>query len=154
MLLSMFISFVLARRFSGRNYVTLIIVTIALLSFFSAFGWITLHQRTDFTHRTSQWYKLSPVPLSLPFYASVLYDMAVRPLPIDSSRITYRIGLLTVEILSVTESYSSFTLGQASVYFSFFFLVNLIGAILGYWINKSTFIDRYFTGRKPKTSLA
>jgi len=34
---------------------------------------------------------------------------------------------------------------------SFFLLINVVGAILGYWISKTTFMNRYFARRKPAT---
>jgi len=30
-------------------------------------------------------------------------------------------------------------------------LINLVGAVFGYWISKATFMDRYFVRRKPTT---
>ena len=144
MFLSIFLSFVLARKFRGRKYAILIFALIVLVSFFSAFGWITIHQRTDWTHKTIQWYKFHPVPLSFPFYASVFYDLTVIPLPIDLSRITYQIDFLTFEITRVTTYYSSFTLGDAFIYYFLFLLVNIVGAFVGYWISKSTILERIF----------
>lgn len=144
MLLSILLSFLLARRFSEKTYVTLITVTAVLVSFFSAFGWITTHQHTDFTFKTVEYYKLHPVPLSFPFYASAFIELPVWPLPFDLSRVTYQIDFLTVEIISVTMDYSSFTVGRASVYYSFFLLVNIAGAIMGYWISKTAFMKRFF----------
>ena len=144
MLLLIPLSFLLARRFSGKIYTTLIIVATILVSFFSAFGWITIHQHTDFTFKTVEYYRLHPVPLSFPFYASAFVELPAWPLPFDLSRVIYQIDFLTFEIISVTIDYSSFTLGTASIYFSFFLLVNIVGAIMGYWISKTTFVKRFF----------
>ena len=150
MLLSIFISFLLARRFRGRAYVTLIIVITFLVSFLSAFGWIRIHQHMDFTFKTVKYYRLHPVPLSFLFYASAFVELPAWPLPFDLSRVIYQIDFLTFEIISVAIDYSSFTLGRASIYYSFFLLGNIAGAIIGYWISKSTFIERYFAERKAK----
>ncbi len=138
MLLSIFLSFVLARKLGDKKCATLIVAFAVVASFFSAFGWITTHQRTDFTNKTVQWYRFHPVPLSFPVYASVLYDLTARPLPIDLSRITYQIDFLTFEITRLTTYYSSFTLWDASVYYSLFLSLNIVGAFIGYWINRST----------------
>lgn len=138
MLLSIFLSFVLVRKLGDKKCATLMVAFIVVASFFSAFGWITTHQRTDFTHKTVQWYRFHPVPLSFPVYASVLYDLTAWPLPIDLSRITYQIDFLTFEITRLTTYYSSFTLWDASVYYSLFLSLNIVGAFIGYWINRST----------------
>ena len=147
MLLSTFLSFVLARKFQGRKYAIFVFVVIVLVSFFSAFGWITIHQRTDYTHKTVQWYKFHPVPLSFPVYASVFYHLTVGPLPIDESEIIYQIGFLAFEIARVTTYYFSFTLVNVFNYYSFFLVVNIVGAFVGYWIGKSTILERFFKKR-------
>jgi len=139
MLLSMFISFLLARRFRRRTYVTLIIVIIVLVSFFSAFGWIARRQRMDWTFKTVHYYTFHPIPISFPFYASIFYSWTVLPGPIDGSMFTYQISFLTFEITRATTYYPSpFTLASASVYCSFFLLINIIGTFVGYWIGKLT----------------
>ena len=144
MLLSIALSFLLARRFSGKTYVTLIIVTTVLVSFLSAFGWMTIHQHTDFTFKTVEYYRFHPVPLSFPFYASAFVELPAWPLPFDLNRVIYRIDFLKLEIVSVAIDYSSFTLGRASIYYSFFLLVNIVGAIIGYWISKTIFVKGFF----------
>jgi len=138
MFLSMSLAFFLARKFQGKKYAISIVTLIVFGSFFSTFGWITIHQRTDYTQRTVQWYKFHPIPLSFPFYALVFYDLTVIPLPIDLSKITYQINFLTFEITQFTTYYSSFTLRDASIYYSLFLSVNIVGALVGYWINIST----------------
>jgi len=143
MLLSIFLSFVFVRKLKGKKCATLIVAFVVVASFFSAFGWITIHQRTDFTNKTVQWYRFHPVPLSFPVYASVFYGLTVVPLPIDLSTVTYQIDFLTFEITRLTTYYSSFTLRDASVYYSLFLSLNIVGAFIGYWINKSTTPEKY-----------
>lgn len=136
----MFVSFLLTRNFSGRKYMIFMINVISLISFLSTFGWMTTHQRTDFTFKTAQYYTVNPVPLSFPFYASVSYDFTVRPLPIDGSRFTYQIVFLAFEITRATTLYPSpLTLTNVSAYLAFFLTVNIIGVAIGHWVSKSTF---------------
>ena len=151
MLLSIFLSFVLARKFKGRKYAILMVAIIVLVSFFSAFGWITIHQYKEFPLKTTEYYRLHPVPLSFPFYASTSLRLPITLLnypPIlrlfDLTKIIYQINFLTFEIISINTYYSSFTLGIASLCYSFFLVVNTIGAFVGHWIGKSTILERLF----------
>jgi len=151
MLLSIFLSFVLTIKFEGRKYAILIFTIIVLVSFFSAFGWITIHQYEEFPLRTIEYYRLHPVPLSLPFYASTSLDLPIKflnypPIPrlFNLTKIIYQIDFLTFEIISINTYYSSFTLEIASLCYSFFLLVNIVGAIVGYWIGKSEILERFF----------
>ena len=151
MLLSIFLSFVLARNFKGRKYAIFVFVVIVLVSFFSAFGWITIHQYEEFPLRTTAYYRLHPVPLSFPFYASTSLHLPITLLnyhPIrslfDLTKIIYRINFLTLEIISINTLYSSFTFGIAPSCYSFFLVVNIIGAFVGHWISKSKILERLF----------
>jgi hypothetical protein len=151
MLLSILLSFVLARKFEGRKYAMLIFTVIVLVSFSSAFGWITIHQYEEFPLRTIEYYRLHPVPLSFPFYASTSLHLPITLLnysPIlglfNLTKIIYQIDFLTFEIISINIYYSSFTLKIAPLCYSFFLVVNVIGAIVGYWIGKSEILERFF----------
>jgi len=151
MLLSILLSFVLARKFEGRKYAMLIFTVIVLVSFSSAFGWITIHQYEEFPLRTIEYYRLHPVPLSFPFYASTSLHLPITLLnysPIlglfNLTKIIYQIDFLTFEIISINTYYSSFTLKIAPLCYSFFLVVNVIGAIVGYWIGKSEILERFF----------
>jgi hypothetical protein len=64
----------------------------------------------------------------------------VGPLPIDESEIIYQIDFLAFEIARVTTYCSSFTLVDVFSYYSFFLVVNIVGAFVGYWIGKSTIL--------------
>jgi hypothetical protein len=141
MLLSIFLSFVLARKFKGRKYAIFVFVVIVLVSFFSAFGWITIHQYKAFPFKSTEYSRLHPVPLSYPFYASVFYDLGVLlRSPIDAIRIIYQIDFLAFEMTRATTPYSSFTLGRAPVYYSLFLLINILGALVGYWMRQSRIV--------------
>ena len=149
MLLSMFISFLLARRFGGRMYVPLMIVGLVLVSFFSVgipefrFG-----QRVWPMERNAVLLH-NPVPLSFPLYASsVKYetDEAYRG---DMLYQLYLFNFVIREHLIFFYSFipsKTFNLGMFDyvLYYSFFMLVNMVGAILGYWLGKATFIDHLF----------
>jgi hypothetical protein len=134
MLLSMFISFILARRFTGKTYVSLMAVSLALVSLFS----MGLPSRFDY-YPYSDAYKLEhPLPISFPFHASIKYPpMYARHPP----AISYFVHFVTVKIV-IDYTPFTLTLGKLYFYYSFFLLFNLVGAILGYWISKTTFIDK------------
>jgi len=146
MLLSMFISFLLARKFRGKTYVLLIAVSLALVSLFS----MGLPSHFPYRYVPSHWeydpksllYELkSPLPLSFPFCASVQKGMVIIG-PVFNY---YLLHFLTFEIV---RGYLPLTLGELYLYYSFFLLVNLVGAIFGYWISKTTFIDKLLKKRQ------
>ena len=137
----MFISFILARKFTGKTYVSLMTVSLILVSLFS----MGLPSHFPFRHHRTIWvydpksllYELkSPLPLSFPFYASVQKGLYVIVGPVFNY---YLLHFLTFEFV---RGYAPFTLGWLCLYYSFFLLVNLVGAIFGYWISKTTFIDK------------
>jgi len=151
MLLSMFISFLLARRFGGKMYVPLMIVGLVLVSFFSVgvpeYMYILRHP----VHQpisTDGVLPNNPLPLSFPFYSSVYHR---RPMEFrDLEWEDYRLNFLTLilqetRIVSVGARGSvllSFSWNIYFLYFTFFLLVNIIGAIIGYWLSKATLVDK------------
>jgi len=142
MLLSLILSFLLARK-SRRIYAMGMIIIVGLLSFFSAFGLPKVTGILDprFIKPTSL------VPLSYPFYAYV-YSYQTPPDPIEMSWISeiYSLDVLGIRIDSL--NLSMMHLEDGGLYYSFFLLVNVIGAIMGYWISKAGFVDRHFKRRK------
>ena len=140
MLLSILLSFLLARKFTGKIYVLLTTVFLALISLFS----MGLPSHFPYRYSPTVWvydpksllYELkSPLPLSFPFYASIQYS----PIRVFPPRIYYLLHFLTFEFV---RGYVPFTLGELYLYYSFFLLVNLVGAIFGYWISKTAFIQK------------
>jgi len=76
MLLSMFMSFLLARKFHGKAYVFLMATGLVLISFFSV-GLPHYYSEEIFPNRTESGLLLeNPVPLSFPFYASFYFERA------------------------------------------------------------------------------
>lgn len=107
MLLSLFLSFLLARKFGSRIYILSVTILIIVIPLFSV-----------------------GLPLSFPFYAFIWAGISAPEACI------YGLYFLTFEInRSVTTSY--FFHRMFFIYYSFFLLVNVVGAILGYWISKS-----------------
>jgi len=131
MLLSMFISFILARKFTGKTYVSLMTVSLILVSLFS----MGLPRLFPYYQYQSRYELKYPLPLSFPFYAS-LQPVTVTTRPPYGPISSYLLHFLTFEFVRV---YAPFTLGWLCLYYSFFLLFNLIGAIFGYWISKTTF---------------
>jgi len=136
----MFISFILAKKFTGKTYVSLMAVSLTLVSLFST----GLPSRFEY-YRYFDAYKLEhPLPISFPFHASIKYPpMHARPPP----TVIYFVHFVTVKIVIC---YAPFTLGELYLYYSFFLLVNFVGAIFGYLISKTTFIERYLARRKTE----
>jgi len=57
----------------------------------------------------------------------------------------YEIYFLTVKLVDL-ETYA--TLGNFILDYTFFLMFNLVGAILGYWISKTAFIDKLLKKRQ------
>jgi hypothetical protein len=141
MLLSMFISFLLARRFRGKVYVLLMTMVLILVSLFSI-GFPIIWRSID---GDIIWQMNSAtIPLSFPFHASIseipyadllpYYPRPLHPLAYDVELYFLTFQLVDFESIVITR--------HIIFLVSFFLPVNLVGAILGYWINKSTFIDK------------
>ncbi len=142
MLLSMFMSFLLARRFHGKVYVFLMAIVLTLTSFFSV-GSPHYYSKV-FPDRTESGILLeNPLLLTFPFYASLCLE---RTIAFDHE--TYQLRFLTL----MFQEYSVYSEGPRGtlsldiswsiyiLFISFFFLVNMVGAIIGYWISRKTFI--------------
>jgi len=137
MFLSALISFLLARRFSKRAYIILIITASALLAFFSTFGLMTMHQRLNPPYEPDiLYYELHPIPLSFPFHASVFMDMPAIPFGFGSARIHYEINFVTIEIFNAIIYYYSFAPWSALIFYCFFLLIDVAGSVIGYWMAK------------------
>ena len=150
MLLLMFVSFLLARRFKGKVFVllmtaVLILISVSSTGFPSVWGPWRGH---------TFWQVNSPaIPLSFPFYISipkVSYGLIEppfypKPLPPGYDVELFLLGFMIdgLYLINLTASHIIFLV-------SFFLLINLVGAIFGYWISKTTFVDRYFARRKPE----
>jgi hypothetical protein len=153
MLLSMFISFLLARKIKGKLYVLLITVVLILVSLFSiGFPsiWDYLGWRYSPEYRFWQ-LNLPALALSFPFhvYFSQVFLPAhwhfVSPLP-NPPIYDLSLYFLVFKLESFGRIY--LTIGYIILLVPFFLLVNLVGAILGYWISKTTFIDKLLKKRQ------
>jgi hypothetical protein len=139
MLLSMFISFLLARRFRWKVYVTLVTVIVALVSLFSTCNLFDLRPQYLFL------YPPAP-PVSFPFHTRLglipanhisppLPPGYVRPphnmLSYELYFLPFKLGELRLEYHTIKDVHR-----LLSLVFSSFVLINLVGAILGYEISK------------------
>ena len=153
MLLSMFTSFLLARKFKVKIYILLMTVVLILVSLFSigfpsvwrSAGGIVIWQ-----------VNLPAIPLSFPFYASISevpYAYLLPYYPRPSHPLAYSVELYFLSFQPV--GFESIVITRHIIFLvSFFLLINLIGAILGYWISKTTFIDKLIARRKTKVKPA
>jgi hypothetical protein len=150
MLLSMFITFLLTRKFKGKVFVLLVTAVLILISVLSI-GFPSVWRSY---YGITFWQMNSPaIPLSFPFYVSIpevsyatINIPHPRPLPPGYDVELFFLGFMIdgLYLIHLQASHIIFLV-------SFFLLINLVGAIFGYWISKTTFMNRYFARRKPET---
>jgi hypothetical protein len=145
----MFISLLLARKFKGKVFVllttaVLILVSVSSIGFPSVWGSYFGDTFWQVNSRT--------IPLSYPFHVNIFNThhatinlLRYRTPPTYDMELFFFVFMIDAVILI------SFQVSHIILLVSFFLLVNLGGAIFGYWISKTTFIDRYFGRRKPET---
>lgn len=149
MLLSMLMSFLLARKLKVKVYVLLmavllIIISLVSIGFPTVSGTVKIRMRPPQKRITVWQTNLPAIPLSFPFYASIsveyhlLFIVDYVPLPL------YHIELHFLTSQIWTNYYNNWylTLEHIILLFSSFLLINLIGALIGYWISKTTFIEK------------
>ena len=153
MLLSMFTSFLLARRFGGKAYVALLIVFSILVALFSV-GIPRVDAYWRYTYRKYSVELKYLLPLSFPFYASVFVALPLRTHTLPTGwefvpnppRHYYQLHFVT---LKIQELGLPIGLVHFILFYSLFLVINIAGAILGYLISKTTFIEKLHTRRKP-----
>lgn len=146
MLVSLFTSFLLARIFRRKLYVLFMGVGLLLISFFSVGvpEYVSV-QKNGFQLADTEGLLLNnPPPLSLPFYSSTYHRTRTPGWIRDSEWEGYRLSFATT-ILQGTRIYYKKGFGSVVltfswldyiIYSSFFLLINIIGAVLGYWIGR------------------
>jgi len=161
MLLSMFISFLLARKFKGKVYVLSMIVVLILISLFSigvpsVWGTLEWHRlAVEYVGEgTTIWQLNIPaIPLSFPFFASISVEYYILLFIVGyTSPPLYHVELyfLTNQIWANNYAHWFLTSEHIILLVSSFLLINLVGAIFGYWISKTSFIEGYVARRKPR----
>jgi len=143
MLLSMVVSFILARRFRPNIFVPLITAVIICISYFSVGLPIRALTGRDFP--TPSHY---PLPLSFPFYSTDETRLIRDVWPYEK----YELYFLNLEIRDYTHRY--YYDGNNIYHWLFihyFMLINAVGAILGYGLSKAAQpIRRYFARKKSE----
>ena len=144
MLLSMFTSFLLARRFRMKIFLPLITAVIIFISYFSV--GLPIRALTGSDWPTPSYY---PLPLSFPFHS---VDKT-RPRYFGGE--SYKIYFLNYRIIEYWTHDSinsiSISIGRLLRWGYHFLFINIAGAILGYGLSKAKSIWRYFARRKPET---
>lgn len=164
MLLSAFISFLLTRRLHGRLYLFFITAALVVTSFFST-GFPTCFQcefpslgRFELQTHSNGMLLKDLLPVSFPFYASLyLYSPNLRTLAetyqLRFLALTFQESTVFVSvgpgIGSTVDLALYFTWIHYVLYYSFFLLVNVMGAIIGYWIEKKAIIEKLLQKGKP-----
>ena len=150
MLLSLFISFLLARIFPRKICVLFMAFCLLLISFFSV-GVPSYH---EFPYRSEPRQQgilfENPLPLSFPFYAS----LTLENIGISTGTQYYQLHFLTlifhrdwVQGTSPGMIWLNISWSDYILYCSFFILVNIVGAVLGYWLSKQHFIEKLLKKR-------
>jgi hypothetical protein len=159
MLLSMLVSFLLARIFRKKVYVVLTAVGLLLISFLSVGVPEYVFMPENLPQPSTQGLLLSrPLPLSFPFYTSIYHrtPMGFRDVEWED----YRLYFITI-ILEETRIVSVSVLGSAVFSFSwstyilcyaFFLVINIVGAGIGHWISRREFVDKMLKKRTPSES--
>ena len=153
MLLSIFISFLLTRKFKGKVYILLMTAVLILISLFSIgvpsiWGTLEWHRLAVeyYGEETTIWQLNIPaIPLSFPFHASISEEypiLLIRPGYTPPPSYQIELCFLTSKIWANDYVNRFLTSEHIFLLLSSFLLVNLVGAILGYWISKTTFIDK------------
>jgi len=141
MLLSMFISFILVRRFRGKTSVALIGVTVFLISLFSAI--VVLLYPLHLFSGESQYSFQSPLPsniFSFPFHVCIRrfwgYGFFYE---VEFHFVGFKIVHQFLKLFP--NKMFDFIVFFGKLY-PVYLLINLVGAIIGYSISKTTFIDK------------
>jgi len=114
------------------------IAVIVLVSFFSTFSM----GRVDIYNSTYYFTPTFPIPLSFPFYTLIDTTMGfIIPPHLPPLYGYHQLYFLTAEIGRFVFPLRS---DLFLLVYSFFILVNIIGAIIGYWIGKSAILERFF----------
>jgi len=152
MLLSMFVSLLLARKFKGKIFVPLMTAVLILVSA-SSIGFPSVWG--SYGRDTFWQVNLRTIPLSYPFYVNIpnTHHATINLLQYRFPP-TYDMELFFFMFMIDDVILISLQLSHIILLVSFFLLVNLVGAIFGYWISKTTFMDRYFDRRKPETETS
>jgi hypothetical protein len=148
MLLSTFLSFLVARRFRGKVFALLAIIISGLTTLFSIGipSYVTLTEAHRFPSSPKSGVRLeNPLPLSFPICASLSWTVTFSSAWQDLR--LYFAGLLfhAERILGVDRMagyWLEFSLTDYANFFSFFMLINIVGSVFGYWLSRRAFIDR------------
>ncbi len=140
---------------------TVVLILMSLLSIGFPSVWGTLSSVYIILDGTTVWQvNLPAIPLSFPFHTSISEPPPINiagdwmpPFPFPPTY-SVRLYFLTYQVWTneMPGLLQLLTSEHIVLLLPFFLLVNLAGAILGYWISKTTFIDKLLTRRKTKVS--
>jgi len=141
MLLSMFVSFFLARLLKWKKYLLLMTASLVLISIFSI--GVPHSESKVFPFRTTNGVLIeNPIPLSFPFYGT-LYQEIHGGNGFENYRINFlAFTLLEYNVWSEGRLWGTFSYNLSWADYVLLLLVfslgNFVGAIIGYWINMTT----------------
>ena len=142
MLLSILVSFILAKKYTGKTYGVLMAVTLIGMSICSVGLPISGPPNPRYKELSY------PVPLSFPAYAlepvewKQIYN--IHEGTIEAPFQWYQFYFLTFRIVEFgPESRHVYVLVDYIILLnSFVLFINIVGAIFGYWISKTTFLEK------------
>lgn len=129
-MLSLVVSFLLRIRFKGKVYVLFTAIALFLISLFSV--GVPYIREYPAGYSIPTYKTIEPrhiLPLSFPFCGHFYYSWWW-------GESQYYLYFLTFEIVHFGGVFKSIYTGIYILLFSFFLLVNLLGAIFGYWTEK------------------
>jgi len=145
MLLSMFLSLIGAKKFHGKVLALLAIIVSGLIAFFSVGNpsYVTIIE--DPAVRQSGVLLENPLSLSFPVYGS----LSVESVALSYARQYYQLNFFSLTfyrdwILGESAGYIWVKLSviDYALYYLFFTFVNLVGAGIGVWLSRRSFMDR------------
>jgi hypothetical protein len=149
----MLLSFVSSKLLPGKVYVLVMLAFLIPASFLSI--GIPQQQPDYLDYLTGEQAILldAPFPFSFPVYASVVIERDVEVL-YQYYRLFFLNYVLNDRMVVAAGNLGSvffhFPAFYYVLYFSFFMLIDVFGAIIGYWLGKSAFIDRHLATLKQR----
>jgi hypothetical protein len=96
----------------------------------------------------------APFPFSFPVYASVVIEPSSGVGITEYYRLFFLNYVLNYRVVGATGSlggvFFHFPAFYYILYFSFFMLINVLGAVIGYWLGNSAFINRHLVTVKQR----
>lgn len=153
MLLSMLVSFVSSKMLRGKWYVLLMLAFLIPASFLSVGVPQQRPNYSDYLTGEPAIRLDDPIPFSFPVYASLVIERDEEAL-YQYYRLFFLNYVLNDRMVVAAGNLGSiffhFPAFYYVLYFSFFMIINIFGAVVGYWLGKSAFIKKHLTTMRQR----